>query len=68
MSVPFGGPCEIPLIHEGCLMDAFENHICIIGVVAACEWFGHSGDSEFTKNTIELLRERSAEDEEYGME
>jgi len=64
MSIPLGGPCEIPLIHEGCLMDAFENHIRMIGVVAACEWFGHEADSEFTRGAIEILRERSAEDDE----
>lgn len=39
-------------------MECFEDEIMKIGVVAACEWFGHSEDSEFTAETIEILRER----------
>jgi hypothetical protein len=38
----------------------FENAIRAFGVTAACEWFGHRPDSEFTKETIHVLVERSA--------
>ena len=41
-------------------MDRFENAIREVGVVAACEWFGHGADSEFTKETIRVLDERAA--------
>jgi hypothetical protein len=44
-------PVEVP-------MDAFENAIRNIGPVAACEWFGHRSDSEFTQSTILILNER----------
>ena len=39
-------------------MDRFENAIREIGVAAACEWFGYSHDSEFTKETARILDER----------
>jgi hypothetical protein len=39
--------------------DAFENAIRRVGVVAACEWFGHRSDSEFTASTMRILAERS---------
>ena len=35
--------------------DAFENAIRKYGIVAACEWFGHYRDSEFTTDTIAHL-------------
>lgn len=60
MSKPeFGYAGDIAQVEEKCPSDAFENHIRRIGVVAACEWFGHAFDSDFTKETIRILRERS---------
>lgn len=50
---------SIPLVTERCPSDVFENAIRTIGPVAACEWFGYAADSEFTKETIRVLRERS---------
>lgn len=41
-------------------MDRFENAIREIGVVAACEWFGHASDSEFTKETVAVLQCKTA--------
>jgi hypothetical protein len=41
-------------------MDRFENAIREVGVVAACEWFGYSADSDFTKETRAILAERLA--------
>lgn len=43
-------------------MDRFEDAIREVGIVAACEWFGHSADSEFTKETIRVLNERANSD------
>lgn len=57
--IQFGGPGEIALAEEKCPMDCFENHIRKIGVVTACEWFGHAADSEFVKETVAILIERS---------
>ncbi|WP_025137737.1 hypothetical protein [Achromobacter sp. DH1f] len=54
-----GGPGEIPPIDERVPADVFENAIRAFGVVAACEWFGHSPDSQFTADTIRELRLRS---------
>ena len=50
---------KIPKTKENVPMDVFENAIRDVGVVAACEWFGHAPDSEFTKETQKLLMERS---------
>lgn len=55
------GPGEIPPVRERTPMEVFENAIRAIGVANACEWFGHSTDSEFTRETIEVLIERSNE-------
>lgn len=41
-------------------MDKFEQAIREVGVVSACEWFGHAPDSEFTLDTIKVLAEREA--------
>lgn len=41
--------------------DVFENAIRRFGVEAACEWFGHAHDSEFTRETIRVLQERAAQ-------
>ncbi|MCP1404459.1 hypothetical protein [Achromobacter insolitus] len=57
--IPHGGPGEIAPVDEKTTGDRFENAIRAIGVVAACEWFGHSPDSEFTADTIRELRVRS---------
>jgi len=54
-----GGPGEIPPVREKTPMDIFENAIRAIGVVNACEWFGYCDDSAFTRETIEVLIERS---------
>ena len=47
-------------VPELCRADVFENAIRKAGVVFACEWFGHAPDSDFTKETIQVLRARSA--------
>lgn len=57
--IPHGGPGEIPPVDERVPGDAFENAIRACGVVAACEWFGHAPDSQFTADTIRELRIRS---------
>jgi hypothetical protein len=49
---------EIKLVPEFTAGDIFENAIRTIGAVNACEWFGHSPDSEFTKETQRVLDER----------
>ncbi|MFY2645683.1 hypothetical protein [Achromobacter insuavis] len=54
-----GGPGEIPSVDERVPADAFDNAIRAFGVVAACEWFGHAPDSQFTADTIRELRIRS---------
>ena len=58
-AIPFGGAGEIPLVKAVVPNDEFENTIRKYGVVAACEWFGHAPDSEFTAEAIKTLRERS---------
>jgi hypothetical protein len=57
--IEFGSAGEIDQVDEKCPMDAFENHIRRIGVVAACEWFDHDRNSDFTMETIRVLKERS---------
>jgi hypothetical protein len=59
--IAFGGAGEIAPAEVKCPMDDFENHIRKIGVVAACEWFGHDPDSTFTLSTISVLKDRSME-------
>lgn len=59
--IPYGGANEIPPVEVKVPCDEFENTIRKFGVVFVCEWMGYSADSEFTKETIEILRERSAE-------
>ncbi|WP_088158786.1 hypothetical protein [Achromobacter xylosoxidans] len=54
-----GGPGDIAPVDEKTTGDRFENAIRAIGAVAACEWFGHPPDSEFTADTIRELRLRS---------
>jgi hypothetical protein len=55
----YGLPKAIPPVEVKCFADVFENMIREFGVVNACEWFGHQSDSEFTKETIAVLLERS---------
>lgn len=38
--------------------EEFERKIIEFGVVAACEWFGHHKDSDFTVETKEILEAR----------
>ncbi|MBR8343045.1 hypothetical protein KDX40_04745 [Burkholderia ambifaria] len=57
--IKHGGPGEIPPVRQTCPMDVFENAIRAVGVVNACEWFGHTTDSEFTRETITVLISRS---------
>jgi len=58
----YGNANEIPPCEVKCKADIFENAIREIGVAFACEWFGYSADSEFTKETIRVLCERSGID------
>lgn len=53
-----GGPGDLPPVVVTCPNDEFENAIRKIGVVNACEWFGHAPDSEFTADTVTTLRAR----------
>jgi hypothetical protein len=55
----FGKANEIPQVEIKCECDRFENMIRKMGVEFCCEWFGHKADSEFTKETIKVLMERS---------
>jgi hypothetical protein len=60
----FGGPGEIPRAAEIVPADRWDNLIRELGVAYTCEWFGHRYDSQFTAETIAVLRERSAENPE----
>ena len=62
--IPFGSPNEIPLVEVKCKNDEWENMIRTYGVVNSAEWFGYAPDSEFTKETIRVLMERSGMFEE----
>lgn len=55
----YGGKNEIPQVEVKVQADVFENAIREIGVEFACEWFGHNADSDFTKESIKTLCERS---------
>lgn len=46
-------------VQENVPNDAWENAIRKYGIINACEWFGYSPDSEFTKETIEWLSEKN---------
>jgi hypothetical protein len=59
-SIKNGGPREIQRVPEHTTADVFENAIRTFGVVAACEWFGHAPESEFTRDTVAALMERAA--------
>lgn len=54
-------PVEFRAVDERTTGARFENAIREYGIVAACEWFGHRSDSEFTEETIRVLAERAAE-------
>ena len=58
----YGRENQIPAVKVTCRADVFENAIREIGVEFACEWFGHNADSEFTRETIKALCERSGID------
>lgn len=58
-SNPLGKAGAIQPTSVHCPADWFENVIREYGVTAACEWFGHDPDSEFTAKTIQILAERS---------
>lgn len=51
------------LVKENCPNDVFENFLRTYGIVAACEWFGYSSDSEFTKETIKYLGDKADKEE-----
>jgi len=55
----YGSAGAIPEVEVKCLADEFENVIRRNGVLFCCEWFGHAKDSDFTKETIITLLERS---------
>jgi len=57
-AVATAGRGPVPLVEERTSGDSFENAIRKFGVVAACEWFGHRADSEFTKEAEIVLEER----------
>ena len=57
--VAYGAAGAIPLVDEATFGGVFENAIRSYGVVAACEWFGHAFDSEFTLETIRVLQWRA---------
>jgi hypothetical protein len=57
--VAYGAAGAIPLVDETTTGNVFENAIRRIGAVAACEWFGHAPDSEFTRETIRVLQQRA---------
>jgi hypothetical protein len=59
--VAYGAAGAIPPVAEMTTGDVFENAIRRIGVVFACEWFGHAPDSEFTRETIRILRQRAGD-------
>lgn len=54
-----GKPNDIRPCTIRCGADNFENAIREFGVENAAEWFGHHAESDFVKETIEILRERS---------
>ena len=58
----YGYRKEIPNCEVKCPADVFENAIREIGVEFACEWFGHNADSEFTRETVKTLCDRSGVD------
>lgn len=59
-AVALAGRAPVALVDERTSGDCFENAIRKFGVVAACEWFGHAPNSDFTKETTKLLDERVA--------
>jgi hypothetical protein len=41
-----------------CSNDKWEDDIRSYGIVAACEWFGHAHDSDFTAETFRVLGDK----------
>ena len=58
----WGKPSAIRPVEVECRMDDFDNAVREFGVTNACEWFGHEHNSDFTRETIEVLCERSGVD------
>ena len=58
--IPFGRANEILPVDVKCQADEFENMIRKLGVVFCAEWWGYDESSEFTKEVIAILLERSA--------
>ena len=56
-----GNAGDIMPVKVNCQADVFENAIREIGVEYACQWFGHDIDSDFTKEIVKILKERSEE-------
>ena len=54
-----GSAGAIPPVTVKVPCDEFENMIRKFGVSFCCEYFGYSYDSEFTRDTIKHLVERS---------
>lgn len=42
-------------------IDEFELSVIKYGVVSACEWFGYNKESDFTNETMRVLKERHPE-------
>ena len=53
-----GNPGDLPPVDAMTPAERFDNAIREFGVVNACEWFGHHSTSEFTKETVDILRSR----------
>jgi len=51
-------------VQENVPNDAWENTIRKYGIINACEWFGHTFDSDFTQETIRWLADRTLQDKE----
>lgn len=56
----YGHARAIPPAAETVPADRWDNIIREWGVVYACEWFGHHRSSDFTRDTITELLDRSA--------
>ena len=58
----WGKPGAIKPVEIECGMDVFDNAVREFGVTNSCEWFGHEMTSDFQRETIEVLCERSGVD------
>ena len=57
-------PKALKPVPEYTTSDRFENAIREFGVGNACEWFSHLFDGPFAQDTVELLIERSKEEQQ----